>query len=478
MKKNTCELEKGLENSKNRTQTGHTTGHTPGGPGEVVPFPTAEKAPKSKPATRAGKDQQAYWQDKVRPRIIRGKPTSEFYCRLFEAGREAWICCDTSNRTKAARKARDLYLRMKAIGLPALLDELRPEKKPDTVCTVASYVEAARELADVRAQTFAEYQGSLRRVVAGVCKIKAKSDRHADRDEWRKKVDAVRLDRITPQAVRAWREKELERARKRDGEAAKDRRGRTLSSHLRDAKALFSEKLVKEIANPTDKKRRDKALKLPEELPFSGITAKATTRQFECDLDPHKLYKAADELDPDTRTAFDLLLCGGLRRGEADALPWQHVNLEAGTVKIDVTETFRPKSETSKRTVHLPPDVVERLKERRESDPRAKLVLQPRPMKKPTKKPGTKRAAYEYRAKAWKPLTAWLRAQGMADLTPLHALRKLSGSFVYAIGGLEAARKHLGHRDIQTTARSYIQSGPVTVDFSKSQTPAPDDKEQ
>jgi hypothetical protein len=45
-------------------------------------------------------------------------------------------------------------------------------------------------------------------------------------------------------------------------------------------------------------------------------------------------------------------------------------------------------------------------------------------------------------------------------------LRKMSGSLIYATAGIEAARRHLGHRDISTTAASYLQSGAATVDLS------------
>ncbi len=455
-------IKKQVENEKNRTQTGHTLPVSGFSGGPVVPFPpppdskvlpdTTDKTP-----ARAGKDSQAYWKAKVRPRVIRGQETAEYYVRFFEAGREAWICCDSSNRSVAANKARDLYLRMKAIGLPALLAELRPEAKPDRVCTVAEYLEAAQALAIVRPATLAEYVGSLRRVIAAVRGIAPKSDKHTDRVAWRARVDAVRLDQITPAAVKAWRKAELDKALAEGGEVAKDRRAATLASHLRDARALFSAAIVGELS---------KSLTLPDPLPFEGITAAAVTRRFVATVDPRKLYAAADDLAPDIRTAFDLLLVAGLRRGEADALPWAHVDLEAGTVTVDVTPTFRPKSKEAHRTVPLPADVVARLKARRKSMPTAEHVLEGRKTKPARKAPGEKLAAYEYRAAAWPDLTAWLKKQGLRDLTPLHALRKMSGSFIYAVAGLEAARQHLGHRDVSTTARSYLAARTVTVDLS------------
>ncbi len=448
---NTYEAVNSVGKRKNRTQTGHTS--------DAIPFPTSANAPakRDKSPVRAGRDHVNYWKTKVRPRVIRGTPTSELYCRLHEARREAWICLNTSNRATAAERARDHYLRMRAIGLPALLAEIRPEAKPDRVCTVGEYLAAAKPLSAVRERTLAEYEASFRRVVAGVRGIVAKSNQHKVRAAWRAKVDAVRLDQFTPADVKAWQKRELDAALRDGGETKKDRRAATLASHLRDARALFSEAILAEAG---------KKLTLPDELPFAGVTAAAVTRRFVATVDASELYAAAASLDPDTRTAFDLLLVAGLRRGEADALPWAHVDLDAGTVRVDVTDTFRPKSRESYRTVPLPVDVVERLKERRAQLPNASLVLEGRKTRPPRKPSREKRSVYEYRAKAWEPLTQWLRENGVTDLTPLHSLRKMSGSFVYTVAGLEAARQHLGHRDVSTTARSYLATRAAVVDFS------------
>ena len=446
------ESDKTVGKRKNRTQTGHTS--------DTIPFPTPANAPakRDKTAARAGRDHVNYWKTKVRPRDIRGTPTPELYCRLYEARREAWICLNTSNRAAAAERARDHYLRMRAIGLPALLAEIRPETKPDRVCTVGEYLAAAKVLSTVRERTLAEYEASFRRVVAGVRGIVAKSNQHKVREEWRAKVDAVRLDQFTASDVRAWQKRELDAALRAGGESRKDRRTATLASHLRDARALFSDSIVTEAR---------KSLTLPDELPFAGVTAAAVTRRFVATVDARELYAAAASLDPDTRIAFDLLLCAGLRRGEADALPWAHVDLDAGTVRIDVTDTFRPKSRESYRTVPLPVDVVERLRARRAQLPNASLVLEGRKTRPPRKLSREKRSAYEYRAKAWAPLTQWVREQGVTDLFPLHSLRKMSGSFINAVAGLEAARQHLGHSDISTTARSYLATRAAVVDFSR-----------
>lgn len=448
------EQEKYVESEKNRTQTGHKTGHS----AEPIPFPLTHKKGKQ-PAARSGRDSLAYWKTKVKPRTIRGKTTPELYCRLFEGKREAWICCDTSNRAEAADIARNHYLRMKAIGLPALLNELRPDIKPERVCSLSEYLSAAKALSTVRPTTLADYESALRRIYAGVLRITWKSRKVADLAEWRAKVDSVSLDRVSPTDVRAWQKRELDSALAAGGEIKKDQRHHTLASDIRDARSLFSEVILAEAG---------KALKLPSPHPFSGITAAATTRRFTCKVDARSLYAAASNLDADTRAAFDLLLCGGLRRGEADSLPWDHVDLAAGKVTIGVTATFRPKSRESHRTVQLPPEVTARLKNLRAANPTAELVLARRPAKAARKSASEKTPVYQYRAKAMPTLIKWLKGQGITDLNPIHALRKLSGSFIYDAHGLEATRMHLGHSNIATTAASYVKSRSVVVDLSSS----------
>lgn len=452
MSAKTYEAIKPVENEKKGTLRGHLGEHPAANLPAAIPFPSTETPDTTdKTPTREAKSSVNFWKTRVRPRTLKdGSLTAELYVRMKEGGRDAWFPLDTKNLAEAARKARDKWLEVQVKGLATVLAEARLEIRPDRVCTVSEYIAAAKPLCTARPQTVAEYEASLRRVIASVDGIKAKSDKHAHRAEWHAKIDAVRLDQITPADVTAWMKREEDAAAKK-GQVNKDRRAHTIASHVRDARALFAEHIVAEV-----KKR----LVLPTELPFAGVTATATTRRFECDVSPRKLYAAAVKLDPDTRTAFDLLLCGGLRRGEADLLPWAHVNLKAGTVKVDVTEFFRPKSKESYRTIPLPPDVVTRLRSRRAAAPAAEFVLEGRAPKLAVGR------GYEYRATAWETLPVWLRKQGIQDRTPLHTLRKLSGSFIYGAAGLEAARRHLGHRDITTTAASYLAGASAVVNLA------------
>lgn len=466
MSAKTYETKNNVENTKNRTQTGHTLPvsgfkDTPDS-SALISFPALAKYTESrdkrdKTTVRAGRDSQAYWKTKVKPRIVRGQPTPELYCRLFEGKREAWICCDSSNRGIAADKARNYYLRMKAIGLPALLAELRPDIRPDRVCTVGEYLAAARPFAKARPRVFDQYAAALRRVFALVLDLEGPAERFYAKGEaaaaWRAKLDNLRLDAITPQDVEKWR---VAFVNAEPDHAKRKARAVSVSTYLRNAKGAFARKILAQLA-PQDGKA---AVCLPAPLPLAGLTAPATSRRFRPQVKALELYNAAlrDFADkPDTLCAVMLLLTGGLRRGEADLLEWSNVNLADGKITITATEFFTPKTEEGDRVVKLPPDVATLLRARRKGRRDAVFVLDG---------PAPKNSAkgYEYRADAWPVLTAWLREQGVTDATPLHSLRKHAGSLVYDAGGIEAARRFLGHKRIATTSASYLEAADVVAD--------------
>lgn len=453
MKTKTNEAEKGVKNEKKWTLSGHQA--------EVSTFPTAYA--KVSDSARTAKSSVDYWKERVRPRILAdGTATPELYVRLTEGSgatraKDAWVCLDTANRATAATKARNLWVDVQSKGLDAALAAFHPQAvRAARVCTVGEYIAAARAVSTARSRTFGQYEAALRRVVAGVAKIDGTAARFAPNSpgnaEWRAKIDGIRLDKLTPSAVKAWQKAKIATA---TDEAARAARAHTVASHVRNARALFSLDLLAELR---------KTLTLPAELPFAGVPVASTTRRFESTVDPRTLYAAATaSLDADTRAAFLLLLIGGLRRGEADLLPWANVNLTDGTVRVETTKWFAPKSTESTRTVPLPADVVQFLAALRAKALDAEFVLKgtaPRPAAR----------GYTYRAEAWETLTAWLREQGVKTLTPLHSLRKMSGSLIYSTAGIEAARRHLGHRDISTTAASYLQSGAATVNLAA---PAP-----
>jgi len=452
MKTNTNEAEKSVENGKNRTQTVHKTVHT----SVSIPFPapadTSDEADET--TARAGKDSQAYWKSRVQPRIVRGKPTPELYARFFEGTRQAWVCLNTSNRGLAATKARDLYLQIKANGLDAALAEFRPKSAPRAARsgTVGEVIAAAKTVSSVRPSTFNQYEISLRRLAAGVLGMKAEGavfyHRSPEAKAWRAKVEGVSLDALTAAKVEAWRKAYVAAA---PDEIARISAKNTSSAIIRNARGFFTPEFSKKIAG---------MVRLPDPLPLEGISAGCSTRRFKTTVEPRALYAAAlAELAGDSLTAFLLCITAGLRKGEADMLDWSNVDLDGALVHVAPTKYFLPKTEESQRSTPIPPDVVAHLRAVRAKDTAAEFVLAGLD---PTKK----REVKVYRCACWRALTVWLRGKGFSSLNPIHELRKLSGSLVNAVAGLEAARRHLGHRNVATTAASYVTGSAALVNLA------------
>jgi integrase len=445
MNANTSEAEKAVENEKKGTPRGHQA--------EVSPFPgTTDNEEKT---TRAAKSAVDYWKERVRPRTLKdGTVTPELYVRLKEGGRDVWVSLATANRATAAAKARDLWLNAQAKGLTVAVAEFRPKSAPRAAksATVGELLTAAKAVATVRASTLAQYEISLRRLVAGVLGLKltravagAKSPANL---AWRAKVEGVSLDALTAAKVEAWRKAYVESTK---DEKARISRRNTANAVIRNAKGFFTPALVKNCGAK---------LQLPAPLPLAGVSAPTATRRFKSTVDARQLYAAALlELRGDDLTAFLLCITAGLRKGEADLLPWAHVDLDAGLIHVAPTSYFLPKTEESQRATPIPPDVVAHLKARRALAPDAEFVLSGRD-------PAKKRDAKVYRSACWKDLASWLRPKGFASQNPIHELRKLSGSLVNSVAGLEAARRHLGHRNISTTANSYVTGSAALVNLA------------
>ena len=445
MNAKTYESDNPVENEKKGTLWGHQA--------EVSEFPvTFGDAPSP---VRAAKSTVDYWKERVRPRTLKdGTITAELYVRLKEAGRDAWVCLNTANKATAATKARDLWLNVKAKGLAAAIAEFRPQSPPRPVraATVGEFLIEARALATVRASTSFQYEQALRRLVAGVLGMKPNGSvfyhASADAKAWRAKVEGASLDVLAAANVEAWRKAYVTAA---PDEVARISARNTAAAVIRNARGFFTPSLAKALGAK---------IRLPAPLPLAGLSTGSSTRRFKSTTDPRKLYAdALMELSGDPLTAFLLCITAGLRRGEADMLPWAHVDLDAARVHVLPTKWFLPKTEESQRSTPIPPDVVAHLRACRAKAPKAEFVLSGIDPAKP-------RAPKAYRCACWKPLAAWLRTKGFVSQNPIHELRKLSGSLVNAVAGLEAARRHLGHRNISTTAASYVTGSAALVNLA------------
>jgi len=418
-----------MTEEKNRTQTGHTS------------------------RGKQARTDVGYWRERVRPRLIRGEPTKFLYVRLFDGSREAWMCLDTPNRAAAAAKARDHWVRMRAIGLPALLAELAPEPLPERCGTVGEAIAAASQLSTVRPISFLGYVKRLRQVtseIAGIQRPKKVTSRSSKAmKEWRARVDAVSLDVLTAKAVNAWKAGRIHAA----GDDLAKRRSATVTADaaIRLARAVFGKDiLAADLA---------RSVRLPNPLPFAGVEYGKSHKRFVASVDPARLFASArSELEathPQQFLAFSLCLLAGLRRSEADLLTWEQVNFEKETIQIASTDYFEPKSEDATREIELDAVAVDILRRAKQDNPHPVFVLKGREFIRQNSAAPTYRAdvkPYE----TWTKLVSWLGAHGVKDLKPIHALRKMAGSLVFEAHGIEQARGFLGHGDVSTTSRSYV----------------------
>jgi integrase len=254
------------------------------------------------------------------------------------------------------------------------------------------------------------------------------------------KIDAQRVDILTPETVTAWRNRYVSKAG--DEPAGRKSAERSAASILRCSRALFAPDVLGVLK-----------VKLPGH-PFAGVKLKDPGPQrYHSEINPEwLLMSAARELrqkEPQQYLALFLCLWAGLRRKEADLLTWEQIDFKQGQIHVRRTAHFEPKTEESQRMIDLAPEALDVLRSFKKGST-SEFVLdgaQPNPA-----------ATYDYyRCDCiWRNLNAWLRGKGVRQQKAIHALRKESGSLIASSHGIEAARQHLGHRDIRTTSSHYV----------------------
>lgn len=463
--------------------------------GEDLAKQSTEKAKKGP----SGKTDPAYWKPRLhRPAFTRDGVRREspvWAIRLMHKGRREAFNLGTNDRGEAARKARDRFVFLEANGWGPTLAKYKPRATPKVaVPTVGQVIAEAERVALVSRRTFATYAQSLRAIAAGVADVvppvrlmvvRRRTDgkqgnpvtagapvevierkvpasgsyRTAEFKKWRSAVDAVPITKLTAEAVGRWRASKINAAL---DPLARERAKITADSVIRSAKAVFGKRILPSLRA---------TLTIPDPLPLAGIPVGKSSRRFKPEVDARLLFAVAKaelaDKHPEQFKALALALLAGLRKAEIDCLTWKQVDLEAGEIRIETTEHFRPKSTESARTVPLSPaaiEIVRTFKSGAENDPT--FVLRGAAKARPNER-------YEvYRAdvsphRTWTKLAAWLRTKGIRSEKPTHSLRKLAGSLIHETHGIEAARDFLGHADIATTAGSYLAPRRATVDLAE-----------
>jgi integrase len=124
------------------------------------------------------------------------------------------------------------------------------------------------------------------------------------------------------------------------------------------------------------------------------------------------------------------------------------VDLEAGVIRIEATEHFRPKSEDSAGDVDLDPELIALLRGWKKAASGA-FVIEGRDSTE-------FKSRVSYRCESlYASLYEWLRKHGVSAQKALHELRKEAGALVAKTAGIYAASRLLRHSDIRVTADYY-----------------------
>jgi len=370
---------------------------------------------------------------------------------MFHMGREAWFNLKTANQSVATIQARDIYLSLVSAGWDATLAKFKPDPMTKAaVCTVGEFLADLEARSHLRPKTIKSYAIKLRKIVADLAKVEAglrgKAKRRkfdyaaGGRKEWLAKVNNQRLDILTPKTVNEWRNRYAAKAgadplRRKSAE-------RSAASILRCARALFSPDVTAVLK-----------VKFPAN-PFVGVKLKDPGPQrYHSDVNPELLLVCAETdlrcAHPKQYLALFLCLWAGLRRKEADLLTWAQVDLAEGQIHIRRTAHFEPKTEETQRVIDLAPAAVEILRSFKTGST-SEFVLEGGE--------SCPAATWPYYRcdDTWRKLIAWLKSKGVGQRNAIHTLRKESGSLIASSHGIEAARRHLGHRDIRTTSSIYV----------------------
>ncbi|MCB1095081.1 MAG: tyrosine-type recombinase/integrase [Verrucomicrobiae bacterium] len=261
----------------------------------------------------------------------------------------------------------------------------------------------------------------------------------------------MKLERITPERVNAWKNIRLREFR--DDPEKRNQTIVTINSLIRNAKALFARKNLAFLRAKLD---------LPEVLPFDGVSMeKSPSLRYHSKIDAKKIMENAHkELagnDDEVFKALLLALVCGLRRSEIDNLLWEKFDFANRTLSIESTKYRQLKSSDSAGEIDLNQTTAEIFQSFRQASPEDQFVIKGNP-------PRQINCSRDYRCnQIFDRLNNWLRSQGVDSMKPTHTLRKEVGSIIAAQHGIFAASRYLRHANLTITAQLYADKKHTVV---------------
>jgi integrase len=408
-----------------------------------------------------GKNTANYWRGRIfRPRNDRGEASPHYAMRFQIAGKRVAFGLRTGNLDAAAARAAAIYNELLADGIEATLAKHRANNAP-APATLGAWIAGARAVFDKTPATFEAYARAARTIAADILRAKRTKKRFGRKGgDLRAAVDSAPLSIFTASKVQAWK---IAYVRARASDPAKERGARiTCNSYLRAARSLFGEGIARHMP----------PLEMAEK-PFARVQFwPRESMRYQSKIDvPILLAAARDALadrDPEPFKILLLALCAGLRRSEIDRLLWRQVDLDAGEIRIEVTEAGGLKTADSAGTVAIDSTLCGILRGFK-ARARSQYVIEERDTLTRPRAWGQ-----QYRCDAtFDRLMGWLRANGVDVRTPLHTLRKEAGSLIATRKGIFAASRFLRHSDIKVTASYYADiKERVSIDLGELLPPA------
>jgi len=306
-----------------------------------------------------------YWRDRLfRPTYQNNGATGEvqeWYAQIQFAGRREKVGLATNNKEEAARVAARFYSTLRGKGWEEALKQLSPDlnRTPKSPVTIGSFIEIVRPLLNVRPRTFEIYAYALRKITREAISIRDtnKSKYDPKSKGWRKTTDLLSLSKLTPNAVAQWKSKVLSEAAQ--DPVSQQRARRNINSFARCARALFSKKLLKKLA--------EQKILLPSPLPFDGFEMEPQgSTKYDSKVDARALLiKARTELADSSPEAWKVILLAlgaGLRRAEIDGLCWGQVDFTRGEIRVVNHAFFQAKTLDSEGTIYVDSGLMSELK--------------------------------------------------------------------------------------------------------------------
>ena len=146
------------------------------------------------------KNNASYWERKV---VFQTPAARTYSVQIQHARRRAYINLGTSNREEAGALALRFYQELKANGWDDTLRRrlaIRMGGKSVNV-TIGQYLDAVRAKSAIHAKTLDSYAAALRKIAGDIHNV----THNGKRSTWRERVDAIKLDTLTSQAIEKWR---------------------------------------------------------------------------------------------------------------------------------------------------------------------------------------------------------------------------------------------------------------------------------